>query len=53
MFGQSIQVHDARIATFGEKVEDTFLVSDSEHRPLSEAAQESLAAAIRESIEQG
>ena len=43
---RGVQVHGARIATFGEKVEDTFLLSDRAHRPLSEEAME----ALRENI---
>jgi [protein-PII] uridylyltransferase len=49
---ENIQVHSARIATFGERVEDTFLISDAEHRPLTEASMEALATAIREQLEQ-
>jgi len=41
-----IQIHDAMIATFGDRVEDTFLVSDREERLLDEALQDRLAAAI-------
>jgi [protein-PII] uridylyltransferase len=39
---RGVQVHGARIATFGEKVEDTFLLSDKEHRPLDAEAREAL-----------
>jgi [protein-PII] uridylyltransferase len=39
---RGIQVHTARIATFGEKVEDTFLLSDAQRQPLSAEAQEKL-----------
>jgi [protein-PII] uridylyltransferase len=46
-------VHNARIATFGERVEDTFLVSDSEHLPLTEAVQDTVAQAIRKNLDQG
>jgi [protein-PII] uridylyltransferase len=49
----NIQVHNARIATFGERVEDTFLVSDSEHRPLTDEAMAELGKAIQEHLEQG
>ncbi len=31
-----LRVHDARIATFGERVEDFFLLTDEEDRPLSQ-----------------
>jgi [protein-PII] uridylyltransferase len=51
IYQQGVQVHNARIATFGEKVEDTFLVSDSDHQPLTESAQEALAEAIRQHLE--
>jgi len=53
IFGENIQVHNARIATFGERVEDTFLLSDAEQRPLSAAAMEKLDAAIHKHLEQG
>ena len=51
IFQQGIQVHNARIATFGEKVEDTFLISDREHQPLKESAREALAKSIRKHLE--
>jgi [protein-PII] uridylyltransferase len=39
---ERIRVHDARIATFGERVEDFFLITDEANRPLPAAAQKSL-----------
>jgi [protein-PII] uridylyltransferase len=33
---QGLRVHDARIATFGERVEDIFLISDQHDQSLSE-----------------
>jgi len=51
IYQQGVQVHNARIATFGEKVEDTFLISDPDHQPLTESAQEALAEAIRQHLE--
>ena len=48
---QGLQVHSARIATFGEKVEDTFLVSDQERRPLSPDAMDALEKRIRKHLE--
>jgi len=48
---QKVQVHDARIATFGERVEDTFLLSNTAHQPLSPADQEALAAAVKLHLE--
>ena len=44
---QGVQVHNARIATFGEKVEDTFLVSDADQHPLDDKAR----AELEENIE--
>jgi [protein-PII] uridylyltransferase len=51
IFKQGVQVHSARIATFGEKVEDTFLVSDQDHQPLAAEDQEALSERIREYLE--
>ncbi len=48
-----VQVHNARIATFGEKVEDTFLISDAEKQPLTKQARKSLAQSIKEHLEMG
>ena len=48
---RGVQVHGARIATFGEKVEDTFLLSDKAHRPLSDAAMTALRERICEFLE--
>ena len=41
-----LRVHDARIATFGERVEDFFLITDGEDRPLDAAAQQALRDAL-------
>jgi [protein-PII] uridylyltransferase len=36
-----VRVHDARIATFGERAEDVFRITDEQDRPLpAEAKQE-------------
>jgi [protein-PII] uridylyltransferase len=53
IFKQRIQVHNARIATFGERVEDTFLISDSSHKPLTDEAREALRKSISEHLEMG
>ena len=50
IFKQGIQVHNARIATFGERVEDIFLLSDSRHKPLSKKAREALSQSLNEHI---
>nr|WP_237071780.1 [protein-PII] uridylyltransferase [Mizugakiibacter sediminis] len=41
-----MRVHDARIATFGERVEDFFRITDARDRPLAEPAREALRAAL-------
>ncbi|MGB0134393.1 [protein-PII] uridylyltransferase [Dokdonella sp.] len=41
-----VRVHDARIATFGERVEDFFRISDENDQLLDEASQASLRAAL-------
>jgi [protein-PII] uridylyltransferase len=53
MVEQKVQVHDARIATFGERVEDTFLLSNAGHEALSAEAQTALAAAVKRHLEKG
>jgi [protein-PII] uridylyltransferase len=52
MASLGVQVHDARIATFGERVEDTFLISDSAHQPLDEEACQTLLRTIEEYLDQ-
>ena len=37
-----LRVHDARIATFGERAEDLFLVSDEHDHPLQPAQRDAL-----------
>ncbi len=43
---QRLRVHDARIATFGERVEDIFLISDQHDRSLPEDHIETLRTAL-------
>lgn len=45
-----IRVHDARIATFGERVEDFFDLSDASDRPLTAAQCASLDEALRRCV---
>ena len=46
-----LRVHDARIATFGERVEDIFLLSDGENRALDPAALDTIRAALTACLE--
>jgi [protein-PII] uridylyltransferase len=41
-----VRVRDARIATFGERAEDFFEITDESDRPLSADAQDALRAAL-------
>ncbi|MBS0212360.1 MAG: [protein-PII] uridylyltransferase [Proteobacteria bacterium] len=41
-----LRVHDARIATFGERVEDFFILGDNADRALDETTRQSLRAAL-------
>ncbi|MCL7714287.1 [protein-PII] uridylyltransferase [Stenotrophomonas mori] len=43
---QQLRVQDARIATFGERAEDQFQLTDHDDRPLTEAARQALRAAL-------
>ncbi len=43
---QHLRVHDARIATFGERAEDLLLVSDEHNQPLSPERCDALRAAL-------
>ncbi len=45
-----VRVHDARIATFGERAEDFFMLTDEADRPLDEAAQARLRDRLVEEI---
>jgi [protein-PII] uridylyltransferase len=46
-----VQLLDARIATFGQRVEDVFLVSDADGRALSEQACVALEAELRDQLD--
>ncbi|HEU0305505.1 MAG TPA: HD domain-containing protein, partial [Lysobacter sp.] len=39
---QGLRVHDARIATFGERAEDVFQITDRRNQPLDETQQQAL-----------
>ena len=46
MVDAEVRVHDARIATFGERVEDFFLISDRRNAPLGVVQQDRLLHAL-------
>ena len=48
---QGLNVHDARIATFGERAEDLFQVTGADGLPLTETTQQALRDALRASFE--
>ncbi len=48
---QHVRVHDARIATFGERAEDLFLIADADDRPLDDARSEALREALRAALD--
>jgi len=50
MLATEVRVHDARIATFGERVEDFFQITDRHNAPLIVSQQEQLLQALMSSI---
>ncbi|MFT4247964.1 MAG: [protein-PII] uridylyltransferase [Pseudomonas sp.] len=44
---QQLRVHDARIATFGERAEDQFLITDEHDCPLTEPSRQALHDALK------
>jgi [protein-PII] uridylyltransferase len=48
---QQLRVHDARIATFGERAEDVFQITDEHNRPLDEQRQQALRRALLERLD--
>ncbi|TBR38765.1 MULTISPECIES: [protein-PII] uridylyltransferase [Dyella] len=53
MVEAEVRVHDARIATFGERVEDFFLISDRRNAPLGLAQQDRLLHALLDRLGSG
>jgi [protein-PII] uridylyltransferase len=53
IFMHGVHVHNARVATFGERVEDTFLISDADHQPLTSEARDTLLESLKANIEEG
>jgi len=50
---QRVRVHDARIATFGERAEDVFLIADADDLALDETRCEALREALRAALDAG
>ena len=48
---QGLRVHDARIATFGERAEDVFQITDGHDRVLDAPRQQALRDALLASID--
>jgi [protein-PII] uridylyltransferase len=48
---QRLRVHDARIATFGERAEDVFQITDERDAPLAESQQQALRDALLASFD--
>lgn len=46
-----VRVHNARVATVGERIDDVFFVTDEHNRPLGEAGVATLVTAVREHLE--
>ena len=48
---QHVRVHDARIATFGERAEDVFLIADARDNPLDDAQADALRSALQATLD--
>lgn len=46
----SVSVHAARISTLGERVDDVFLISNSQQEPLGEAEQDMISSLLKEQL---
>jgi len=50
MLSQGVRIHDARIATLGDRVEDTFIISDQHNAPLSREMRSKLQQALVDTL---
>ena len=52
MVACGIRIHDARIATMGDRVEDAFILSDKQNAPLSRKIRTELLKTLTETLGQ-
>ena len=52
MMACGVRIHDARIATLGDRVEDAFILSDKQNAPLSREKRTELLEKLKETLEQ-
>ncbi len=52
MVACGIRIHDARIATLGDRVEDAFIISDKHNAPLSRKIRTELLTTLKETLGQ-
>ena len=52
MVACGIRIHDARIATLGDRVEDAFILSDKQNAPLSRKLRTELLETLKETLGQ-
>ena len=52
MVACGIRIHDARIATLGDRVEDAFIISDKQNAPLSRKIRTELLTTLKETLGQ-
>ena len=50
MVSEGVRIHDARIATLGDRVEDTFIISDQHNAPLNRDMRSRLQKALVETL---
>ncbi|MEM7705185.1 MAG: [protein-PII] uridylyltransferase [Pseudomonadota bacterium] len=51
LMAQKVRIHGVRVVTLGDRVEDVFVISDRDDRPLDEKASHQLETAIQEALE--
>jgi [protein-PII] uridylyltransferase len=52
MVACGIRIHDARIATMGDRVEDAFILSDAQNAPLDREKRTELLQTLTETLKQ-